>query len=67
METIQVKKSDFDKILNTAENLINEMEQALSQDQIVKKRINDIKTERIKGKTEKDLDNYLKIRGLKVG
>ena len=66
METIQVRKSDFNKIISTAEVLINEVEQALSQDEIAKKRIDDIKAGGIKSRTEEELDNYLKKRGVKI-
>ena len=67
MDTIQVKKSDFNRILDTAEILIDEVEQALSQEEIVKKRIDDISAGKVKGKTETELDEYLKKRGVKVG
>jgi len=66
MEDIQIKKSDFNKILNTAEILINEVEEALSQEDIIKKRIEEIKTGKIKGRTEEELDEYLKKRGVKI-
>ena len=66
METIQIKKSDFNKILNTAEILINEVEEALSQEDIIKKRMEEIKTGKIKGGTEEELDEYLKKRGVKI-
>jgi len=66
MEIVEVKKSDLDKILNTAEILVDEVEQALSQDEIVKKRIEDIKTGKTSGKTERELNDYLKKRGVKV-
>lgn len=65
-ETITIKKQDFDKILNTAEILIDEVEDALSQDELVRKRIDDIKTGRIAGKTEEDYYEYLKKRGIKI-
>ena len=67
METLQIKKTDFNKILETAEILINEVEQALSQDDIVKARIEDIRMGRIKGKSEQELNDYLKKRGVKIG
>lgn len=67
METIHVSKSDFNKIIGTAEVLINEVEHALSQDELVKKRIEDIKTNGIRGRTEDELDDYLKNRGVKIG
>lgn len=66
MENIQIKKSDFNKILNTAEILINEVEEALSQEDIIKKRMEDIKTGKVNGKTEEELDDYLKKRGVKI-
>jgi len=66
METVQVRKSDFSKILETAEILVSEVEHALSQDDIVIKRIDDIKLGKVKGKTERDLDEYLKKRGVKI-
>ena len=67
METLQVKRTDFGKILETAEVLITEVEKALSQEEIVKKRLADVKEGRIEGKTEKELDDYLKKRGFKIG
>mgnify|MGYP001603799261 FL=1 len=66
METVQIKKSDFSKILSTAEILIDEVEQAFSQDEVVMKRIKDIKTGNVKGKTEQELNDYLKKRGVKI-
>lgn len=64
METINVEKTDFNKILNTAEILVQEVEHALSQDEIVKSRIKDIKTGKITGKTKEDYNEYLKKRGI---
>ncbi len=66
MEIIEVKKSDLDKILNTAEILVDEVEQALSQDEIANKRIRDVRTGKTSGRTEKELDVYLKKRGVKI-
>jgi len=65
-ETIQVKKSDLNKILGTAEVLIDEIEDVLSQEDLVKGRIEDIKAGRVKGKTEEELHDYLKKRGVKI-
>ena len=59
-----MEKNDFSRILNTAEILIDDVEQVLSQDEIVKSRIKDVKIGRIAGKTEKDYNEYLKKRGL---
>ena len=37
-----------------------------AMDKIIKKRIRDIETGKVKGKTEDDLDRYLLQRGIKV-
>ena len=66
MKTLQVNKTDFSKILETAEILIAEIEKALSQNEIVMKRVAEIKTGKIKGRTENELNEYLKKRGAKV-
>ncbi len=63
METIQVEKTDFNKILNTAEILINEVEQVF-QNEIVKIRVGDIEMGKIKGKTQEDYNEYLRKRGI---
>ena len=63
METIQVEKTDFNKILNTAEILINEVEQVF-QNEIVKIMVKDIEMGKIKGKTQEDYDEYLGKRGI---
>ncbi len=67
MDTVNVRKADFIKILNTAELLVDEVEQALSQDEIAKRRMSDILSGKVKGKTHKDYYAYLKKRGIKVG
>ncbi len=66
MDIVHVNKLDFVRILDTAETLINEVEQALSQDEVAKRRITDITSGRIRGKTEKDYYAYLKKRGIKA-
>ena len=64
METVTVPKEVFNKILSDVEILIDDVEMAL--DVKVRKRISDIETGKVKGKTEKELDDYLKKRGVKV-
>ena len=66
MSIVHVQKSDFNKILDTAESLIDEVEQVLSQDDIVRKRLDDIRKRNTKGRTEAELNKYLKGRGVKV-
>ncbi|MEK6952300.1 MAG: hypothetical protein AABX29_04750 [Nanoarchaeota archaeon] len=64
METVTIEKVNFVKILNDVERLIQDVEVALSKE--VNKRITDIETNKIQGKTEKELDEYLKKRGVKI-
>ena len=64
METVSIPKEVFTKILIDVETLIDDVELAL--DTIVQKRIHDIETNNIKGKTEQELNDYLKRRGVKV-
>ena len=66
METLQVKKTDLGRILETAEILITEVERVLSQEEIIKERLADVKEGKIKGRTEKELNDYLKKRGVKI-
>jgi hypothetical protein len=67
METLQIRKEDFSKILDTAGELLAEVEKALSQDELVKQRVTDIREGKVKGKSEKELEEYLRKRGLKIG
>lgn len=62
MDTVAVPKDVFVKILEDVEILIDDVESAL--DQNVRKRFQEIETGSVVGKTEKDLDTYLKKRGV---
>ncbi|MBI2148678.1 hypothetical protein HYU23_03280 [Candidatus Woesearchaeota archaeon] len=64
METLTIPKEIFSKILTDVEILIDDVERAL--DNKVKQRTNDLSTGKVKAKTEKDLDEYLIKRGIKV-
>ncbi len=64
METVTISKEVFAKILTDVETLIDDVELAL--DTKVRNRMQDIKSDKIKGKNEEDLDNYLKNRGVKI-
>lgn len=66
MEQIQVRKTDFHQILQAAEMLLDKMEHALSQDEIAKRRMLDVRTGKIRGGTEEELHAYLKKRGVKI-
>ena len=63
MEMIHVGKTDFGRILRTAEILIEDVEQVF-QDEAVKERVEDVVEGRITGKTQKDYNEYLKRRGI---
>ena len=62
METINVEKNDFNRILNTMEILLDDFEQILPKNEIVTRRIEEIKTGKIKGKSEEDYKKYLQKR-----
>ena len=67
METMNIPKEQFSKILNDFEVLLDDFETALSrQDLIVRKRIKDVQMNPSIGKSERELDEYLKMRGVKV-
>lgn len=65
METVTLPKEIFTKILSDVEVLIDDVELAL--DAKVRNRISDIKNAKVVGKTEKELDDYLKQRGVNIG
>ena len=63
---VEVKKKDFEEIIDTANELVEKVESALSEEEIaVKERLKDVK-KGIKGKTGKDVDSYLEGRGVKI-
>lgn len=67
-ETITMPREEFKKLISDVEIVINDVESILStEDKLTKKRIDDIESGKVKGKTEKELDEYLKNRGIKVG
>lgn len=67
METLSISKEKFSKILEDFEVLINDVESALSEENLtVRKRMNDINMNPSIGKTEQELDTYLKKRGVKI-
>jgi len=67
METIAVPKEKLQLVISDVERLVTHFEDiADDQDKVVKQRISDINTGKIKAKTEKELDEYLKKRGVKV-
>ena len=65
METITLSKHKFGKILEDIDLLVGDIEE-LSQDEIVQTRIADIEANPSLGKSEQELDEYLKKRGVRM-
>ena len=66
MGNITVSEEKFNKVLSDVEALIEDVSSLFDQDEIAKKRIAEIKANPSIGKSEKELDAYLKKRGVKV-
>ena len=66
MATITISEEKLNKVLADVETLIEDVSSIFDQDEITKKRIAEIKSNPSMGKSEKELDNYLKKRGVKV-
>ena len=66
MATITISEEKFDKILADVELLIEDVSSLLNQDEIAKKRMQEIKTNPSIAKSEKELNTYLKKRGIKI-
>jgi hypothetical protein len=68
METVHVPTHKIIQVINDVEKLVSDCEGLVGKDQdnIVKQRLSDVKESKIKAKTEKELDDYLKKRGVKI-
>jgi hypothetical protein len=66
MANINVSEEKFKKVLADVETLIEDVSNLLDQDQIAKERIADIEQNPSIGKSEEELDEYLKARGVKL-
>lgn len=67
MVNIIISEEKFNKVLADVETLIEDVGSLFDQDEIARKRMDEIKTNPSIGKSEKELDEYLKRRGVKVG
>ena len=67
METVTIPKEKFNKVISDVEVLIEDVVSIFSQDNIAEKRLKEIKETPSIGKSESELDNYLKKRGVKIG
>ena len=63
-ETIVIEKELFNSMINDIEILIDDIENIMEKNSTkeISKRLNDIKKNKVKGFSEKDLDNYVKKR-----
>ncbi len=66
MTTITLSEEKFNKVIADVENLIEDIAELFDQDETAKKRLAEIKANPSIGKSEKELDDYLKKRGVKV-
>ena len=66
METVTIPKEKFNKVISDVEVLIEDVVSIFSQDNIAEKRLKEIKETPSIGKSESELDNYLKKRGVKI-
>ena len=67
MGTITISEEKFNKVINDVENLLEDVIKLLDQDGIAKKRLKDIKNDPSIAKSDKELEDYLKYRGVKIG
>ena len=65
-ETITLSKTRFSKVLSDFEVLLEDVTELINRDDVVRQRMSDIKADPLIGKTEAELDSYLKKRGIKV-
>jgi len=65
METVTLPKFVFKKILGDVEVLLDDVEIALNMK--MQQRMMDIETGKVSGKSEDELDSYLKRRGVQIG
>ena len=66
MATVTISEEKFNKVIADVENLIEDVADLFDQDEIAKRRLTEIKANPSIGKSEKELDDYLKKRGVKV-
>ena len=66
MSTIAISSEKLDKVLGDVECLLEDVSSLLNQDEIVKKRLSEIKADPSIGKSELELHLYLKKRGVKI-
>ena len=66
MASLILSEEKLSKVLTDVEILIEDVASLLSQDNVVRKRLADLKLNPSIGKSEKELNDYLRRRGVKV-
>ncbi len=66
MATITISEEKFNKVLADVEVLIDDVAELLDQNEIAKQRMAELKLNPSIGKSEKELDEYLRKRGVKI-
>lgn len=66
MDTINISEDRFKKVLADVEVLLEDVTALINRDDIVRQRTAEIKADPSIGKTEKELDEYLKEREVKI-
>jgi len=66
MDTMTISGDQFRKVLVDVETLVEDVTSLVNQDVIVRKRIAEIKANPSIGKSEEELDEYLKKRGIEI-
>ena len=66
MGTITISEEKFNKVIADVEALIEDVSSLFEQDELAKQRMKEIKANPSIGKSEKDLDAYIKKRGVKI-
>ena len=67
MGNITISEEKFNKVIADVEVLIEDVTSLFDQDVIASKRLAEIKADPSIGKSERDLDEYLRKRGVKIG
>ena len=66
MPNVVLSEEKLSKVLTDVEVLIEDVASLLSQDEVAKKRLSEVKANPSIGKSEQELDDYLKKRGVNV-
>ena len=66
MESVTFSEDKLNKVLVDVEILIEDVASLLDQDEIAKKRLVEIKANPSIAVSEKELDNYMKDRGVEI-